>query len=146
MLPEQRTYVHAWVDGVNGSGFRAGVYCSGLSAPEGSGATVITATDIRDHAGGRAIVYWVVNDACPPAPGCAFPKRPPPPSRSGLAFAEVWQFAQSPRRREVAAGCPANYDPDGSCYPPGVVRDTHLFVDVDAANSDDPSHGKPGQK
>lgn len=146
MLPEQMAYIHAWVDGVNASGFRAGVYCSGLSTAEGSGVAVITATDIRDHASGRAIAYWVANDACPPSPGCAFPKRAPPPSRSGVAFAEVWQFAQSPKRRDLAAGCPTNYDRDGSCYPPGVARDTHLFVDLNAANSDDPSHGKSGPR
>jgi hypothetical protein len=145
MLPEQRAYIHAWVDGVNASNFRAGVYCSGLGSAEGSGATVITATDIRDHASGRRIAYWVVNDGCPPSPGCAFPKRPLPPSESGLAFAEIWQFAQSPKRREVATGCPANYDQDGSCYPPGLARDTRLFVDVNAANSDDPSHGRAGR-
>jgi hypothetical protein len=142
MLPEQRAYIHAWVDVVNGSGFRAGVYCSGIAAPEGKGVAVVTAEDIQQNAGGRKIVFWVVNDACPPSPGCMFPKRAPPPSRSGVAFADVWQFAQSPKRRDVAAACPSNYDPDGSCYPPGVTRDTHLFVDLNTANSDDPSGGK----
>ena len=145
MLPEQMAYIHAWVDSVIASSFRAGVYCSGLNAG-GSSATVITAIDIRDHTSGRAIAYWVVNDACPPSPGCAFPKRSPPPSKSGIAFAEVWQFAQSPKRHDVATGCPANYDRDGSCCPPGAARDAHLFVDVNVANSDDPSHARSGQR
>ena len=26
MLPEQKGYIYAWVDSVNGAGFRAGVY------------------------------------------------------------------------------------------------------------------------
>ena len=144
MLSEQRAYLYAWVDGVNGSAFRAGIYCSGIAAPEGQGVTVITAEDIRQNAGGRSIIYWVANDACPPSPGCAFPKPAPVPSRSGVAFADGWQFAQSPKRREAARGCPANYDRDGNCYPPGVARARHLFVDVNSAGSDDPSDGKRG--
>ena len=30
MLPEQRAYIHAWVDGVTASGYGAGIYCSGI--------------------------------------------------------------------------------------------------------------------
>ncbi len=74
LLPEQRSYLHAWVDGVNAVSFRAGVYCSGIASKEASGASIVTAEDIRQNAGGRKLEYWVVNDACPPSPGCAFPK------------------------------------------------------------------------
>jgi len=142
MLPEQKAYIYAWVDGVNASGFRAGIYASGIAAPEGHGATVITAEDIRQNAEGRNIVYWVTNDACPPSPGCAFPRRAPSPSESGVTFAEVWQFAQSPKRRDVARGCPSNYDRDGSCYAPGLPREQRRFVDVNSALSEDPSGGR----
>jgi hypothetical protein len=138
MLPEQKAYIYAWVDAVNASGFRAGIYASGIAASEGHGVTVITAEDVREHAGGRNIVYWVTNDACPPSPGCAFPKRAPAPSESGVKFADVWQFAQTPKRHDVAGGCPANYDRDGSCYAPGV----RIFVDVNSAWSGDPSRGR----
>jgi hypothetical protein len=138
MLPEQKAYIYAWVDGVSASGFRAGIYASGIAASEGHGVTVITAEDIRQNAGGRNIVYWVTNDACPPSPGCAFPKRAPAPSESGVGFAEVWQFAQTPKRRDVASGCPANYDRDGSCYAPG----SRIFVDVNSASEEDPSRGR----
>jgi hypothetical protein len=138
MLPEQKAYIHAWVDGVNGGGFQAGIYASGIAASEGHGVTVITAEDIRQNAGGRNIVYWVTNDACPPSPGCAFPKRAPAPAESGVGFADVWQFAQTPKRRDVAGGCPANYDRDGSCYAPGA----RIFVDVNSARSADPSRGR----
>jgi Domain of unknown function (DUF1906) len=69
MLPEQKTYIYAWADGVSASGFRAGIYASGVAASEGHGVTVITAEDIQQNAGGRNIVYWVTNDACPPSPG-----------------------------------------------------------------------------
>ncbi len=138
MLPEQKAYLYAWVDTVNAAGFRAGVYCSGIAAKEGK-ATVVTADDIRQNAGGRQIVYFVTNDVCPPSPGCAFPANAPKPSRSGIDFADVWQFAQSPKRKEFAAKCPANYNADGNCYPPGVDPSLKLHVDVETATSADPS-------
>jgi len=34
MLPEQRAYLHAWMDGIIADGFRAGIYCSGIPATE----------------------------------------------------------------------------------------------------------------
>lgn len=141
LLAEQRAYLHAWVDGVNRTGYRAGVYCSGMPVQEARGETVTTANDIRDHAGGRRIVFWVYNVACPPSPGCAFSSHPP--SASGTTFAAVWQFAQSPRRKEAAA-CQATEAADGNCYPPGVASGDRVFVDVDTAASPDPSHGRGG--
>jgi hypothetical protein len=141
MLPEQKAYIYAWVDDVNASGFRAGIYCSGIAAKEGGGVTVITAEDLQRNAGARSIVYWVANDACPPSPGCTLPKRPPHPSHSGVAFADVWQTSQSPRRHDVAGGCRATYDRDDNCYAPGT-RDRHLFLDVDVAETQDPSGGR----
>jgi hypothetical protein len=142
MLPEQKAYIYAWVDGVAAAGFRAGIYCSGIVFEESPGVRVVSADDIRQHAASRKIEYWVTNDACPPSPGCAFPEPPPPPAHSGIPSAKVWQFAQSPRRSDVAAGCPANYHADGSCYPPGIALAQHLHVDVDTATSPDPSHGR----
>ena len=137
LFPEQRAYLHAWVDGVNASGFRAGVYCSGIAFQEDKHTVVITAEDIRNNAGGRNIVYWVTNDACPPSPGCQL-RNPPPPAQSGVRFATAWQFAQSPKRPEVAGRCPA-YHRDGNCYPPAVDPAAHLYVDVNSAITDDPS-------
>jgi Domain of unknown function (DUF1906) len=146
MLPEQKAYIYAWVDGVTAAGFRAGVYCSGIAAHEDGGASVTTANDIRENAGRnggeREIVYFVTNDACPPSPGCAFPKRPPSPAASGVPGAELWQFAQSPKRPDVASGCPANYSGDGECYAPGANAAQRLFLDIDTATSSDPSHGR----
>ena len=142
MLPEQKAYLFTWIDTVAAAGFDTGVYCSGIPAKEDGGLSIITADDIRQNAGSRKIVYWVTNDACPPSPGCAFPAQAPRPGTSGIEFADVWQFAQSPKRKDVAAGCPANYNPDGECYPPGVDLARHLHVDVNAATSADPSHGR----
>jgi len=127
------------MDGVTGAGFRAGIYCSGMAAADDG--NVATAEDIRQSAGGREIVYWVTNDACPPAPGCAFPQYPPSPEQSGVGFAEVWQFAQSPQRKDVAAHC-TNYSRDGNCYPPGIAAASRMHIDVNAATSADPSHGR----
>jgi hypothetical protein len=140
MLPEQKAYLYAWVDGVNAGGYRAGVYCSGIAAAEEGGVTVITAEDIRRNAGGRSIVYWIAQDTCPPSPGCAFPKHVPAAPGSGIPFAEIWQFAQSPRRRNFARAC-SNYARDGNCYAPGRGG-AKLFVDLDAASSADPSSGR----
>ena len=144
MLPEQKAYIYAWVDGVTAAGFRAGIYCSGIANRDDG--NVVTAEDIRAHAGEgaratRAIVYWAINDACPPAPGCAFPSRPPSPAESGVRFAEVWQFAQSPKRKDVAGRC-ANYSRDGECYPPGILPALQLHVDLNSATSPDPSQGR----
>jgi Domain of unknown function (DUF1906) len=141
MLPEQKAYIYTWVDHVTASGFRAGIYCSGIAAKEDGGKTIVTADDIRQNAGSRKIVFFVTNDACPPSPGCAFRMPPPNASSSNIEFAEVWQFAQSPKRKDVAAGCPANYNPDGNCYPPGLSTEK-LHIDVDSANSADPSQGR----
>lgn len=133
-------YLRVWTDGLAAAGYRAGVYCSGMPVSEGAGATIITADDIRNNIGAREVVYWVYNDACPPAPGCAFPQNPPPPSQSGISQAAVWQFAQSPRRKEFTARCRAKYAADGNCYAPGDAA--HRFhLDVNSATSPDPSGG-----
>jgi hypothetical protein len=139
MLPEQKTYIYAWVDGIVAGGFQTGIYCSGISAEKEGGENIVTADDIRKNAGAKKIVYWVTNDACPPSPGCAFPTKATSPTDSGVPFADIWQFAQSPKRPDVAASCPANYNPDGNCYPPGIQG---LYIDVNTATSADPSHGR----
>jgi hypothetical protein len=136
MLPEQKAYIYAWVDGVTAAGFRAGIYCSGMPAADDG--NVVTAEDIHEQAAGREITYWVTNDACSPAPGCAFPQRPPSPAESGVQFAEVWQFAQSPQRKDVAGRC-TNYT-GGNCNAPGIAAG--LPIDVNTATSPDPSHGR----
>jgi hypothetical protein len=142
MLPEQRAYVYAWIDGVNAAGYRSGVYCSGMPALEEAGITIVTANDLRDQAGGRKISFFVYNDACPPSTGCVFPGNPPPPERSGVSFASIWQFAQSPRRREVTATCPSQYGSDGNCYAPSFHPKDGMYIDLDSATSSDPSSGR----
>jgi hypothetical protein len=136
MLPEQKAYIYAWVDGVIAAGFRAGIYCSGMISPDSE--RIVTAQDIRSTAAGRQITYWAINDGCPPSPGCTFSAHPPAPPESGVDFAEVWQFVQSPRRKDVAAHC-TNYNRDGNCYAPGLPG---VYLDLNTATSPDPSHGR----
>jgi hypothetical protein len=145
MLPEQKAYIYAWVDRVTSTGFRAGIYCSGQPSPDENKA--VTALDIKKNAGSRHIVYWAINDACPPSPGCSaagvgggFVKNPPHPRQSGVDFAEIWQFAQSPQRKDVAGHC-TNYSQDGNCYPPGTTPSQGLHIDMNSATSADPSQG-----
>jgi glycoside hydrolase-like protein len=155
LLPEQRAYLHAWVDGVSTENFVAGVYCSGIAAKEDSSTSVITAEDIRKNAGGRTIKYWVVNDSCPPSPGCTVSKKDLLPESSGIPFADVWQFSQSPKRTDFAGACSTGsrkddsngaydhaYNRDGNCYAPAFNPAQRLHVDLDVAASSDPSHAR----
>ena len=142
MLPEQRAYIHAWVDDVVRGGYRAGVYCSGIPFRESNTVSVVTANDIRDHAGGREIHFFISNDQCGPSPGCVFPKPAPNPAESGVKFADAWQFAQSPRRPEMTVACRQTYAQDGNCYPPSMPASSGMHVDLDTANSPDPSHAR----
>jgi hypothetical protein len=140
-LPEPyHAYLTRWIDELAHAGYRAGVYCSGMPVDEGQGITIITADNIRDHVGSRDLSYFVYNDACPPSPGCAMAKNPPPPSTGGVAYAAVWQFAQSPRRRQYTARCATSYNVDGNCYAPGDAAHA-WFLDLDTATTPDPSDG-----
>jgi hypothetical protein len=145
LLPDQRAYLHAWIDAVNAATFVAGVYCSGIPAKEAAGVSVITAADIRQNAGNRKIKYWVVNDSCPPSPGCSATSKNLLPESNGINFSEVWQYAQSPKRSDFARNCPANYNTDGNCYPPGVLETERLHVDLNVATSSDPSNARTPQ-
>ena len=156
LLPEQDAYLFAWIDAARKGGARAGIYCSGIDVPEGKG-TINTARDIveqetvRAHpskgpspagkSSERRLVLWIADDRCPPAPGCALAA----PRLAGASIppvsdvTTVWQYAQSPRRPEFSAHCPAKPAPDGNCYAPGLGPDAKIFVDLDVANSPDPS-------
>jgi hypothetical protein len=133
-------YLRAWADALTAAGYRPGVYCSGIPAREGKAVSITTADDIRKNEAPRAFSYWVYNDVCPPAPGCSTKLSAPAPSASGTPYASVWQFAQSPRRKEYTSRCSATYAKDGNCYAPGDVAHA-WFLDMNAANSADPSGG-----
>lgn len=155
LLQEQAAYLFAWVDAVRAAGARPGVYCSGIPVPDGQ-SSISTAQDIaervaarpqpssKNRSAERRVALWVADDRCPPSPGCnmqapmlslAFT---PTASRAD-AFTTVWQYAQSPRREQFSAACPRNQAPDGNCYAPGLPQGVNTFVDLDTANSPDPS-------
>lgn len=151
MLPEQAAYLLAWTEAVADTGFRPGVYASGQPVPDeddnGRRITITTIQDIREHVAAQhlhPIAFWVAQDACPPAPGCvADAAKLPPPEASGILDADAWQFAQSPRRKNITQSCAASYSRDGSCYlpdaPPALA---HYSLDLSVSASPDPSHGR----
>jgi hypothetical protein len=132
-------YLRAWAGGLAEAGYRSGAYCSGMPVKEEPGATITTADDIRAHAPSADFVYFIFNDTCPPSPGCTYPQNPPSPATSGISYASVWQYAQTPRRKEFTAHCPPGYHTDGNCYAPGDTAHA-WFLDADTANSPDPSN------
>lgn len=140
MTDAQIAYILAWTDEVIAKNFGTGIYCSGMAAKEGK-ETIITADDIRSRSDGRRIEYFVYNDACPPSPGCVYAKNAPAPSGSGVAFASLWQYAQSPRRHEFTKHCARTYHADGNCYAPGAGVGSAM-LDLDSASSPDPSNGR----
>jgi hypothetical protein len=149
MLPEQAEYLLGWTEAVAVAGYRPGVYASGHPVPDGKGpdgkpVTITTIQDIRQHVAAQhlhPIAFWVIQDACPPAPGCVVPgsprSQPLPPGLGGILNADAWQYAQSPQT-EFAQTCGATYR-DGNCYAPGVPS---FALDLNAATSPDPSHGR----
>ena len=142
LLPEQADYLFAWTETVAAAGFQPGVYGSGQKVDEGHGQSITTAKDIAAQVATRnvhPITFWAYQDACPPSNGCTL--YPPSLHRNGFAEAKVWQYAQSPRRRASTVACAKTYAADGNCY----IHDPRLsgiFVDLDVADSADPSHGR----
>lgn len=130
-------YLKAWADELTKSGFRPGVYCSGIAVDEGQGVTVVTAEDIRANEAPRDIAYWVFNDACPPSPGCVSLDIPPPPSASGMQDATAWQFVRSPRDKQTASRC-AGFARDENCYGAADAA-KKWFLDMDIAARPNPS-------
>jgi Domain of unknown function (DUF1906) len=133
--PTFHGYLRAWADELSRAGYRPGVYCSAI--PNKTDENIRTSDDIRDHMGGRELVYWVYNDVCPPAPGCVASKTPHVRG-GGVPYAAVWQYVQSPRRKEFTAKCAGTYNGDGNCYAPGDTARA-WFLDLNSAKSADPS-------
>jgi hypothetical protein len=147
LLPEQAEYLLAWTEAVAGTAYRPGVYASGHPVPDGKGpngkpVTITTIQDIRDHVAAQhlhPIAFMVIQDACPPAPGCVIDTaHSPSPDLSGILDADAWQYAQSPRTK-FAEACRASYNRDGNCYVPDVAG---FQLDLNVAASPDPSHGR----
>jgi hypothetical protein len=65
--------------------------------------------------------------------------QPPPLASSGTPDVAAWQYAQSPRRKEITAACSKTYASDGNCYAPDLPK---IMLDLTVADSLDPSHGR----
>jgi hypothetical protein len=150
LLPEQSAYFFAFTEAIATSQYRAGSYLSGQPSDDGPGTngkriTITTAEDVRQTISTKRlhhVALWVAQDACPPAPGCTVAPADVAhlhPSDSGTLGAMVWQYAQSPQRPELTHACAKTYAQDGNCYA-GVTSD--LYLDLNLANSPDPSHGR----
>jgi hypothetical protein len=138
LAPTYYDYLRAWMAALARSHFRSGVYCSGIALNDGDGKTITTVKDIQEHLGDAKFSLWVFNDFCPPSPGCVSSQSPPPVAQGGFPEASVWQFAQSPRRKDRTAKCVATYNRDGNCYAPSDAAHK-WWLDLDVANSPDPS-------
>lgn len=147
LLPEQAAYLLAWTEALATGPYKPGAYLSGQPAPDGNGPdgkalTITTAQDVREQIAARhlhPVVFWVAQDTCGPvgpSPGCVLP--PPPVRQSGTFDADIWQYAQTPRRPELTQSCAKTYTADNTCTA-GVSTD--LFLDLNVATSADPSHG-----
>jgi hypothetical protein len=140
LLDEQAAYLLAWTEAVATSNYRPGVYASGQPVPDGPGKTITTIDDIRSQAQQKhlhEIAMFDAQDTCPPAPGCTL--HPKPLATSGEPNLTAWQFSQSPRRPALTRSCKATYAADGNCYAPDFPT---IFLDMDAATTPDPSHGR----
>lgn len=147
MLEEQAGYLLAWTESVAASNYSPGVYASGQRVNDGKDdhgrpVFITTIQDIRQQVAAKhlhPVAFWVIQDACPPAPGCVVKANPPAPDVSGTLHADVWQYAQSPQRKEITRACTATYNRDGNCYAPGL---TSFLIDLSSSTSPDPSHGR----
>jgi hypothetical protein len=140
LLDEQATYLLAWTEAVAGSGFRAGVYASGQRVQDGPGVWIDTVEDIRARVkkgGLHDVAIFDALDQCPPSPGCTIHAKPL--SAAPDLNLTAWQYSQSPRRPEITQSCGSTYAADGNCYAPGFPQ---VFLDMDASDSADPSHGR----
>jgi hypothetical protein len=136
----QSGYLLAWTETVALSGYLPGVYASGQPVNDSPGKTITTIQNIREQVAAQhlhEVAFWVYQDACPPSNGCTL--QPPPLAASGTPDVTAWQYAQSPRRKEITAACGKTYASDGNCYAPGPPK---IMLDLTVAGSPDPSHGR----
>ena len=136
----QAAYLLAWTEAVAASDFRPGVYASGQRVQDDPGVWIDTVEDIRERikrGGLHEVAIFDAQDECSPAPGCTLQAKPL--SEAGEPDLVAWQYSQSPRRPSITKSCAKTYAADGNCYAPGFSK---VFLDMNVANSPDPSHGR----
>lgn len=139
LSPAYHAYIQGWLWEITSLGYRGGFYCSGIPVSEGKGRSITTADDIYEFLlkKSRAFTLWVFNDACPPSPGCNSTLAPLDPAKSGVSYAQVWQFVRSPRDKDSARHC-HGYAKDDQCY--AAFDAAHRYnLDLNSATSADPS-------
>jgi hypothetical protein len=140
LLDEQAAYLLGWTEAVAASDYRPGVYASGQRVQDDPGVWIDTVQDIRDRVkkgGLHEVAIFDTQDQCPPAAGCTLKTKPL--SEAGEPDLVAWQYSQSPRRPAITKSCAKTYASDGNCYAPGFPK---VFLDMNVANSPDPSHGR----
>lgn len=140
LLEEQAAYLLSWTEAVAASSYRPGVYASGQRVQDDPGVWIDTIEDFRARVkkgGLHEVAIFNALDQCPPSPGCTLHAKPL--TAAPDLNLTVWQYSQSPRRPEITQSCGATYAADGNCYAPGFPQ---VFLDMDAADSPDPSHGR----
>jgi hypothetical protein len=140
LLDEQAAYLLGWTEAVARSTFRPGVYASGERVQDDPGVMIDTIEDIRQRINKghlHNVEFFDALDKCPPAPGCTLQAKPL--SAAGEPNLIAWQYSQTPRRPEITQSCAATYAPDNRCYAP---NNPGVFLDMDIANSPDPSHAR----
>jgi hypothetical protein len=140
LLDEQAAYLFAFTEAITASSYKPGVYLSGQPVEDDPGKTITTAQDVREKIVSKhlhPVSLFVYQDTCPPSNGCTL--TPPPLNAAGTLDIAAWQYAQSPRRPENTRACRKTYATDNNCYAPGVPK---IYLDMDVAISDDPSHGR----
>ena len=140
LLAEQSSYLFAWAEAVAASIYKPGIYLSGQPVEDSPGKTITTAQDVREQIAAKRlhpVTLFIYQDSCPPSNGCTL--APPPIIAAGTTDIAVWQYAQSPRRSENTAACRKTYAADNNCYAPGMPK---IYLDMNVATSDDPSHGR----
>jgi hypothetical protein len=136
----QSTYLLAWTEAVAHANYLPGVYASGQPVDDAPGKTITSIQDIRELVASQhlhEIAFWVYQDACPPANGCTL--TPPPITDNGTRDVIAWQYAQSPRRKDITSACAKTYARDNNCYDPNLPEFT---LDLSVATTPDPSHGR----
>lgn len=94
-----------------------------------------TADQIKNALGSSSnAVYWVYNLGCSPSPGCTT-NTSKGPSSSGVSYAKIWQYAQSP---QLSGTYNCSGYSNGSCSL--TYNGTTLSVDLDLSDTSNPAN------
>ncbi len=117
------SYIEGWTNyvGSSKSPFTVGIYCSSY---ETANQIYNSPSTVHD--------WWVFNVNCSPSPGCTTPSGAPSPTSSGVSFASVWQYAQSPKPGGISCSGYTN----GECM--FTYGGYSLDVDLNTASTNNP--------